>query len=652
MPRGTPGSYSGPGDTSGSGSSGASSAGGGSGPSIPGASSPQPAPTPVNTAYTISRFEVVEDPYAWQRWWSFNRDLYLGLDTVDLEGPASGNDEFFLGVGERRVPIRGGRADARTVRGQILPPLYEWMQRGRGARFAEHGVFAIARSSREQLQPMAQDLFTNYLKVPHEAVNGAAAFALGIPGDDRSFQLLQALAFDNELARETMQIDRVSSRVRAAAALGLGLLGQADPRLRRDVSESLSELLSDRELAAEVRASAALALGQCALEVATDTGLCTCGECGLGAPWTSLQAQIAFLAGLARDRSQPVLLRGCAAQGLGALMAGREVDELREVKEGVVSLLAFLIEADRREPDAVRESAVLALGRIGDADEDRADRWVRHVLEGRSASGNAFERRFALIALGRVGARPGSGEPWAEASEVRGRLLHVLSRGRPELKPWAALSLGVLGFWTRAHGGQPEAAVDQALERTLRRARHADRSACALALGMRANGSSRELLLKSLRKTKDDSTRSYLAVSLGMLRAREAIEDLHALSQSQSADAALMERCGLALGLIGDRRVLQLLHPMFDAEAREATRLGAVRAAGAIGSKDSIDSLTALLADPDASIELGNAAISALGAIGARDAIPRTTAYSCWLHYGAAPASLTNPEQTGVLDYR
>ena len=44
-----------------------------------------------------------------------------------------------------------------------------------------------------------------------------------------------------------------------------------------------------------------------------------------------------------------------------------------------------------------------------------------------------------------------------------------LNRGRPELRPWAALSLGVLGFWTRAHGGEPEVAVDVALEQVLDR---------------------------------------------------------------------------------------------------------------------------------------------------------------------------------------
>jgi HEAT repeat protein len=578
--------------------------------------------------------------------------VYLGLDTIDVAGPESGSDEFFLGVGDRKLCIRGGRADERTIRGKILPAMYEWMQRGRGPRFAEHGIFAVGRVSRGLHLPMAQVLWSNFLKLPYSEVSGAAATAQGIPGDPRALAPMRGLALDSEAGRELMQVHEVSTRTRACAALGLGLLGLADRESRADVSETLAGLLEERGADVEARASAALAFGNCPLPVGAETGLCYCGECAVGAPWTSLQAQVACLSGRVRDESEPELVRSSSVLALGALLDGRPEREIDELKTGVVRLLAHLCDSGSEQPDAVRESALIALGRIADADEDPADGWARACLKRRVVSGSEFEKRFALIALGRAGARPGSGEAWARAPEVRGHLLHFLGRGRNEQRPWAALALGVMGFWTRAHGGEPSEAVDIALERSLRRTRNEDLGAYALALGMRARGAASEILLEKLEKSKNDETRSYVALALGMLNASSAVEELHELCRSESAEPVLVERCGLALGLIGDRGVLELLHPMFEPEVREATRLGAVRAVRGIGSEDSVDALTRLLADPGASNELGNAAIAALGAIGDRAALPWSTAYSAWAHYAASPGCLTNGDGTGVIDYR
>ena len=59
-----------------------------------------------------------------------------------------------------------------------------------------------------------------------------------------------------------------------------------------------------------------------------------------------------------------------------------------------------------REKLAVRQSAILALGRIGDADVDPIDKEISRTLIRMTGHAEAQCQRFALVSLAQTGGRP------------------------------------------------------------------------------------------------------------------------------------------------------------------------------------------------------------------------------------------------------
>jgi len=330
------------------------------------------------------------------------------------------------------------------------------------------------------------------------------------------------------------------------------------------------------------------------------------------------------------------------------------------MKEGVSEVLVRALEKSARQPRQVRESATLALGLIGDADNDNTDKWIRWALRRSMKSGGEMERRFAMISLAEVGGHAGQGdEPYAGIGDVRNTLTRGLASGKKKEKAWAAIALGVLGHELRAKGIEPDSGVDTAILSSMRSAKRvADLGAYSIAMGLRGTSDAAPRLLKKLDQVRDEDARGYVAMSLGMVGAREAIESLQETLVDAEEQPLLQTRTGLALGMLGDESVaeslLEVLNASLDDEDGDARQIAAVSALGYIGDKRGVEILCEIVTDKEDkySVAVRETAVVALGLCGDRTSRPWRTMLTMGSNYLANTKTLTSGAGTGVLDLK
>jgi HEAT repeat protein len=267
---------------------------------------------------------------------------------------------------------------------------------------------------------------------------------------------------------------------------------------------------------------------------------------------------------------------------------------------------------------SVRESAVEALGRIGDAeavpgllealhDADADVRWaaaaaLERIGDAAAVPGllaalgdaDANVREAAAAALGEIG----------DAAAVPG-LLAALRDANAGVRRAAAAALGEIG----------DAAAVPGLLHALRDAEARVREAAAKALGQIGDATAVPGLLHALGDTAW-LVRAAAAEALGRIGAPAVPGLLQALG---NANADVRKEAARALGQIGDAAVaLGLLQALRDADA-DTCRMVA-RALGQIGDKAAVPGL--LRALRDARVGVRAAAAAALGQIGDVAAVP------------------------------
>ena len=629
-------------------------------PSSPGFGGPSPAtprpaiPKPaISQPYTLNGKEV-DDEGAWQLWWDFNKDVYLGLDSIKISDPQSRGSDFFLGHGEVPQGARGGRATQEQVEKIILPGLYAAAASGGSEFFASRTMLAIAKVGRDGGYPMAESLMRNFLKKNYIQEDRLAALSLGVLESPEAYPLLRGLAFDSAAGREVNNTRKVGHSVRAFAAYGLGLLGRSvrNEELKSTIVQDLVLLLEAPESSKDLTTAAMISLGLVRLEVQPEAYVCACGTCKIEGPETSLQSQVTYLMRyFTAKREFSDSLRAHAATALARLMEGQPEEDLFIIKDAISGLLVRALDRSSGEPAVVRESCVLALGLLGDADWDVTDQNIRWALN-RSVAGSYLERRFALISLALVGSRAGSGEqPFSGTSDVRNHLLHHLKSGRKTMRPWAALSLGVFGHWLEAANEDLSPLTGVALRAAIRNSnRPLDLGAFALAAGMRRDQEAAEIVRKKMTKVRDLPALAYAATGLGMIGNRESVELLQEMLRDTKRFSKITSSVGLALGMLGDTEIVSDLIGKFTLTESDDERAGYVAALGGIGDARCIELLVDTLKTADRPSAVREAAAVALGWVGDRRALPWRTALVRGTNYASAPESLTNSKRTGVLD--
>lgn len=605
---------------------------------------------------------MVGDPTAWQLWWSNNKDRYLHFANIDTGNSTTGTSSWYLGKGEKHTRI-GGRLTPQMIQEDLVPRLQKGIEVGGSNEYVKAAVLALGKIGGEANFTSFDYLIRFFLSEGEPDLNNTAAFSLGVLADDRNLDFLTALALGSEDAAQVIKKDKVPVEMRAFATYGLGVMAarSTDGDLRRNIVATLVQLLEEENSTNDLQVAAMAAMSLAPLPFDAEADVCICGTCKVEGPSEHFQAQVTYLMRyFTADREFDATVRAHTATTLGRLVAHGQVAApepmraaLADIKAGVADILIESLQRYAKQPAIVQESAVLALGLAGDADDDDVDRWIRHELAKQAGHGDPLAKRFALMALAEAGSRKGQGEdPWSGTSKTRAELMGRLSRGNKAERAWAGLALGVFGYHLDASAQELDSSVDRALTHAARKARTADDlGALALALGLRRSISAEKMLLKKVHDLKDPSARGHAALALGLMESRSSIEALQELLGEEDLNPTLRARCGLALGILGDSNVVETLVAQLKASNSIDEKAAIAQALGFLGDKRSIDALAELMLDTDAGyVKSRDSAVVALSFLADAQMTPwrQLLAHGC--NYRAETPTLTSREGKGVLD--
>jgi HEAT repeat protein len=325
--------------------------------------------------------------------------------------------------------------------------------------------------------------------------------------------------------------------VRAQAVLAIGRILAENPGARRPGDLSFTVATLSRGKSANVRRSAAIALGYLAA----------------GETEPDAAAVKALVAKLRRGKDR--LTRGFAAISLGRL--------------GGDDALAALTRGLRREKGQLGVFCGIALGILAaDAEERSREKAGGKAAQATDAGRSAHRER--------IGQRRTRAIQHLRAAFTRKRA--------PDQKAGLAIALGI------AHDRESGAMILKALKASSDRRFRGD---CAVALGMVAHTEAADTLLRIMKHADaDPRLREHAAVGLGLMGSRRVVRPLlDALRRDQSHYALVA--ITQALGLVGDRSAVVPLAELAVAKKLPTyTRTYACWALGGIGDPRSLPALT------------------------------------------------------------
>lgn len=621
----------------------------GPGPGIPGATGGTPGSVPTGTRPSATPVPTGGapglEPLSWELWWRYNRDDFLDLKSkVEAIGPVTHGDA-------------GAEADQRVASG--IDAAVAALPRERQRDLVSGLLVAIARSCDDAALargPEITRLIGPYVGDPDQEIGETAAAALGILRHHAAIPELAALLHDDETGRKFAN-GRVSARTRAFAAYGLGISAARSERedLRAFVAHHLQRVLEDSrgDASADLAAACVIALGLVPMPAETEAGENSgpihprAGSKPDELPPRSRASQAAALVRYLGDDTRPVLARAHVPDALARLAEGAGT----ELRADIARELASVLERQSREDAGVVRGAVLALGRMGDADGDAADARVRATLKRALDAGDAQARLFALVSLAQVATRRGSAEdPGAVQSEVQSLLLERLTRGKARERSWSALALGILERGRAAMHREPSPSVRAALRRALIDASAPDQvGALSIGLGLCADRASVPELLKKLDDIRDPVGRGYVATALGLTGAQEALAPLRAILGKSRFQPDLLREIAIGLALLGDVDLESALLQELRGAKSLASQASVARALGFAGTLATVDPLVKMLGD--SSLTAGARAFSAvaLGMVCDRESTPWNAFLSIGVNYPSAPPTLSDGS-AGILD--
>lgn len=586
---------------------------------------------------------------AWQQWWRYNGDPYLNLRTL-VAGMSTTTGGAGSGVGS------GYRPSESQILETVVPALQASLEESSSTEIVRGAMIALARIGRgRDIKGLTLDHAARfYLGEEHQASIEASLVALGLRSGDEGADILLHLVQNTDEARELRNGEWVDSRTRVFATYGVALAASRsdDSELVAHIGQEVTRtFVTDETAAFEHHVALMLAMGlapmtECDGSIAVDLSSLD-GDDAHFCRGTQIVALVDYF----EDTDRPFELRAHAAVPMARLSVGADP----EYKERVAEILIDAISSRSKEAAAVRHSCVAALGVLGDGDDDKIDKDIRTALLASASRGEELQRRLSMVTLAKATARQGDGKNSGRGlARVQNQLEKQLATGRGDMSAWAALSLSLLG-----HGRNAEhAAVPSGLASALRDA-VASRSdvraaASALAVGVLRDYESYAQVLERLEDDQPDELRSYAALSLGMMGARESADALRAVLDEEELSPMLRGSVSIALRLLGDEEaVLDLLDAVEDAEEVEE-QVALVSAAGVLGDAAAIAPLIALMNDTDAEPALRGSAALALGVLCDDDTRSWTTEISTDINYNLLTWTLQDPfgDGLGVLDMR
>lgn len=625
-------------------------------PTAPGGGGParRPAPTPdgpVTPKVADSSTQTgVIDTSTWQYWWDNNKDQYLNLRRrVRTGGPSTPvGDGMVFGGNE---PILSLMPSTLQIQRTIVPALFDVIDKEDSTEIVRSTLLALAKIGVDPAGPDAQqvrDLLEEHLADKNWRIAEAAVVGLGLLGDWNSTQTLVGILADANDGRRLLGENSVPMRMRSQAAFALGLLAQRTDNedVRRYVVQNLTqEFPGDRNSFRELRAACTTAVGLVPLEA---TGISPKEAEGL-VPSTNLETQIAWLL----ERFEDKQTHETELAHLPTALARLTQKAGPEWRTTVAKAILEPIDRGARAKNSVRQSCVLAIGQLGDADGDKIDRDIRVALERLVGDVNQETRNFALIALAQVGGRAGTGagDSYQGTKDVRKELLNTLARGKSRQKPWAGLALGILGHSLNETGGPISKDASRALEQMLAGCKSpADVGAYAIALGLRQDSDFGEALRESLEEASADNARSDIAIACGLLGDEAAIEGLQELVKDSENSPAALAQSSIALALLGQKSAARNLSDKLGDAKGLAKQASISTALGFIGDRNCVDSLVASLQDDGRTSQSRAFAAMALGMVADKDDEPWQACLTQGFNYHAGTQSMVTGDGSGLLE--
>jgi HEAT repeat protein len=609
----TPSGGSGGGGTGGGGGGGPSTGGGGGGgPSTGGGARPKGA----------GKGAGYED---WTFWWNYNKDEILQLKSAVKKmqrGPSTGAGGNAFGKKASTSAIKS--ATDESIQKNIVPLLRQLLEE-KDVSFhiqsaAELGLAKIGDDSIvDTLKKMAtNDGATKY----HREVQETAGLALGLLQKDTP-EIRQFLI---DLIKDGKRDD---SFLRPFSAISLGLLGDKNDKDRQTIT-AMMDVLSHKEAKGDIKPACLTAIGLLNDDVAVPElyTMVTTGK-------TSTKGSEEL------DENE----KSYAIAALGKI--GRAGIDKPGQENAVVEELYKIVDAKSKQKRSTNErrSAAIALGQIGPSCQEKDQKKVLEVLQKIAEdAGDAQEKHFAIMALGRMGATKGL--PDKTRNETIGVLKQLLEKEKGLTPPFAALALGLIGREFAEEGKPaPEEEIRAPIRKKFEETGEAKaRGAYAVASGLVHDPLAVDKLKDVLNdKHADKRVRGYCALGLGMIGAADAVEAIKTALKDE-ADRDLRVQTAMAAGLLGDASVIQDVVKILEDKDASNYELGsAALALGQIGDERAIDALVNIAKDsekkyPDLTRAL---AAVALGQIGDRRDVPTLARVATDVNYRAHVAAIT-----------
>ncbi len=615
-----------------------------------------------------------DDLTQWQYWWALNQAPYLLLKSHVYAGAVvTGSDEYYLGKGSKDNAREALRVSTSTIRTVIAPQLLEALRTESSNDIQSSCMIALAKIGDPEgpaggsvLAREIQHEIAKRLVYPSQELAETAAVALGITGSRENIPLLTAV-LENDLAQlrrlDLPVIETVSVRTRAFAAYGLGLIGyRANEYDRLVINVILRKLLEGegRSMAQrDVPAACLTAIGLAPLSIdKTEFDYRNPRKARASGVLASRQDQLHFLLSYYTDDSNNSLTRAQVPTAMARLLRSGELPPEFALRSAVAKALMQSLAEGSKDDTAMQQSCILALGVIGDCDEDPLDESIRSTLmRVKETLTDQQARRFALIALAQSAGHPGPGlgDPiqgvnTRDAGEnARRFLLAELSKKSP-IRPWAGLALAVL---ERSLDDARQASSSDAklvLRLCLAEARTPDDlGVFAIACGVVRDLGAKEILLKHLATVRDVEARGHTAIALGLLNEQSAIAPIEDIVKHSKYQGELLRSAAIALSLLDDKQVVPDLIAMLSSATSLSSQAAISRALGTIGDSRSVSALVDLLHNNQATDLARAFGAVALGIVADKEDLPWNAKIGVGSNYRANTASLTDGKG-GILD--
>ncbi len=669
------GQYRGPGDTvpPGGGGSGGGGAGspGPSGPSSPGPGGPS-SPGPGGPGAPGGAGGAAAAPVSgggggggpdltgWPFWWEFNKEPYLNLKSaIHSGGTKTGSDSWFLGHGEQEQGKDSMRPSEAQIREKVVPALKRALETETNNDIVTGSLIALAKIGdvkSEGGDSEFEKIIAKELTNKNQEISETAAVSLGILANPASIETLVSLMTDSPAGRSLVGQGEVPFRTRSFAAYGLALIGAApetsEVQRQTIVRALVDQIQTDDTKSRDLKVACLVSLGLVPLETIEPAEPPTEGE-PLD-PSSCRIAQMDYLIRFLEDDDNRFLVRAHAPTALARLLENLPSERYGEYKEKIAKDLLERIGKRSKEPKEVVQSAVLALGLIGDLDSDPIDKEIRKALsEVTKDQADQLARNFSMIAMGKVGGTRGSGEKIEDGIKDASKFLTKnLTDGKSQIVPWAGLGIGVMGRKLAEAGVTSGVVTDMqaALRSTLDDEKGSRVGAYSIACGILQDQEAESILLEKLDRIKDDETRGYVAVSLGLMGARDAIAPIQKIVKDAKYRPDLLKQAAIALGLLGDKELVNDLATMLTEAKSLATQAALSSALGFIGDQRSIDPLVEMLENKDLTELARGFAAVALGIVADKEILPWNSKIAVDLNYTASTTTLNDQEGTGILN--